>query len=256
MLHLLPLLALASAPGVPGAPAAPPNLVLILADDLGVDLLAAYGEGAAPPCTPNLDQLAAGGLLFRNAWASPVCTPSRAQILTGRYGFRTGGGGNQPGTGLPLDETTLPEMLSGYSSAALGKWGVGSGLGSSHPNDSGFDHYAGGIGGGLSDYFSWSKTTNGTSATSATYATSDTADEAILAAQSLPQPWFLYVSFNAPHTRSTSRRRSSAPRARARRASAPRTRPAAASRSRPWSRPWTRRSGACWLASRRSIHRP
>lgn len=182
-------------------PSAPPNIVLILADDMGVDLIGAYGEAPNPPCTPNLDQLAAQGLLFRNAWTNPVCSPTRAQTLTGRYGFRTGIGSVVPGsTGLLLAETTIPEMLGGYSSAAFGKWHLGGGLGASHPNDQGFSYFAGSLGGMVPNYFSWSKTTNGSSATTTNYATTDTADEAIQAALTLPQPWFLYVCFNAPHT--------------------------------------------------------
>lgn len=184
-------------------PAVRRNIVLILADDFGVDLVGAYGEGANPPCTPNLDALAQDGILFRNAWANPICSPTRATTLTGRYAFRhgfgsVGGGMNSPG--LSLLETTLPEALPGFSSAALGKWHVQGSQGPTHPNDSGFWYYAGGLGGGVGDYFDWSKTIDGVSSNVTTYATSDTADEAILAAETLPQPFFLYVAFNAPHS--------------------------------------------------------
>lgn len=119
-------------------PSSAPNIVLVLADDMGVDLVGAYGETSNPPCAPHIDQLAAEGLLFRNAWTNPLCVPSRAQLLTGRYGFRTGLGTTGQGSNLSLSEVTLPEMLVGYTSAALGKWGVGSSGGSGHPNDSGF----------------------------------------------------------------------------------------------------------------------
>jgi arylsulfatase B len=178
---------------------AQPNLVVILADDFGVDLMGAYEEGAAPPCTPNLDSLAATGLLFRNAWANPTCSPTRAAFLTGRYGFRTGIG-TPAGAVLSFGETLIPELLQGvgYTSACVGKWHLANGP--MHPNFSGFDHYSGSLAGQLSDYDMWTKTVNGTSSTSLTYATTDTTDEAIAALQSMPEPWFLYVAYNAPHT--------------------------------------------------------
>ncbi len=176
-----------------------PNIVVILADDFGVDLMSAYGEGAAPPCTPNLDDLAASSLLFRNAWANPSCSPTRSALLTGRYGFRTGIG-TPGGVTLPLSETLSPELLesAGYASACIGKWHLGNGP--MHPNTSGFGHYAGSLSGQLPDYDVWTKTVDGNSSTSTTYATTDTTDEAALALLTLPEPWFLYVNYNAPHT--------------------------------------------------------
>lgn len=179
-----------------------PNILLIVADDYGVDLAASYQEGSAPACTPFIDSLAAEGLLFRNAWANPTCSPTRAALLTGRYGFRTGVGDVQlqADAGLLLSETTLPEMLVGYSTAALGKWHLAGNQGNLHPNASGFGHYAGSIGGGVPNYMQWPKITDGQFSMSTTYATVDVADEALEAMQTLPEPWFLYVSFNAPHT--------------------------------------------------------
>ena len=73
-----------------GASSPPDNILIIIVDDLGVDAVGAYAEGAAPPPTPSLDALAARGVLFRNAWANPVCSATRALIMTGRYSFRTG----------------------------------------------------------------------------------------------------------------------------------------------------------------------
>ncbi len=177
------------------------NIVLILADDFGVDMVGAYGEGSAPPCTPTIDGLAQDGMLFRNAWANPACTPTRAALMTGRHGFRTGLG--QPGMGafLELTETTIPEALRGYTSSCTGKWHLATGQNNAtHPNLSGFDHYAGGLSGGVADYFNWTKTTNGTATNSTTYVTTDTVDDAIAAMVGMPEPWFLYVSLNAPHT--------------------------------------------------------
>jgi len=178
-----------------------PNVLVILGDDMGVDMVSCYAEGGSPPCTPNIDALATRGLLFRNAWTNPTCSPTRAELLTGRYGFRTGIGqpvhnGNQ---GLALSETILPELLLGYSSSISGKWHLsGQGQGKDHPRTSGFGYHAGSMG-NISDYFTWQKVINGSEFTSTTYATTDCADEAIQAALTMPEPWFLYTAFQAPH---------------------------------------------------------
>ena len=68
------------------------NLLIIVADDVGVDMIGAYGEGPDPPQTPTIDQLASEGVLFRNVWANPTCSPTRAEMHTGRYGHYTGVG--------------------------------------------------------------------------------------------------------------------------------------------------------------------
>ena len=183
-------------------PRSQPNIVLIIGDDMGVDMVSAYGEGTAPPCTLNIDRLAAEGMLFRNAWASPTCSPTRAALLTGRYGFRTGIGQPEGNVALDLAETTIPEMLMGYESRCVGKWhlnGNGSG-GLLHPNLSGFNDYKGSIGGGIPSYTMWPKVNNGSSGFTNVYATRDTAEDAIAAIPQMQEPWLLYVSFNAPHT--------------------------------------------------------
>jgi len=69
-----------------------PNILLILADDMGVEALSVYGIGESAPTTATIDSLASDGVLFRNFWSQPVCSPTRATIMTGRYGFRTGVG--------------------------------------------------------------------------------------------------------------------------------------------------------------------
>src|SRR5438105_3281582 len=71
-----------------GSPQRPPNIVFILADDLGAEQLACYGNRTNH--TPNLDRLAASGTIFQTCWATPLCSPSRVELMTGRYGFRTG----------------------------------------------------------------------------------------------------------------------------------------------------------------------
>jgi arylsulfatase A-like enzyme len=108
----------------------PPNVLIVLLDDVGTDKIGAYAEHPRPAHTPNLDALAAEGVLFRNAWATPQCSPSRAALLTGRYGRRSGVGRTvqayESSYELPPDELTLPEMLRGapdaWDSSEVGKW--------------------------------------------------------------------------------------------------------------------------------------
>lgn len=105
-------------------PAKKPNIVFILADDLGINGLSCYGADHLR--TPNIDRLAAAGTRYTNAYTAPLCGPSRALILTGRYAFRTGAT-NQDATGLmkPEVETMTPKVLkqAGYASVMIGKWG-------------------------------------------------------------------------------------------------------------------------------------
>lgn len=115
-----------------------PNILFILADDLGIDALHCFGSDQY--ATPHLDALAAGGMKFTHTYASPLCGPSRAMILTGRYAFRTGAT-NQDKTGefTPTQETMMPQILKpeGYASAMIGKWGQLP----LTPSDFGFDEY-------------------------------------------------------------------------------------------------------------------
>ena len=144
------------------AQAKKPNLVLILADDLGQRDLGCYGNRYFS--TPNIDRLAAEGARFTDAYAAcPVCSPTRASILTGRYPVRYGVTDWIPGrpshergpvrtprtrTELALEEITLPERLKphGYRSASVGKWHLG-GEGFS-PLEQGFDLNIGGTSSG------------------------------------------------------------------------------------------------------------
>ena len=108
-----------------------PNILFILADDLGYGDVACYNPESSIP-TPNLDKLAAGGMLFTDAHSpSTVCTPTRYSILTGQMQFRTGMRGVFTGVGGPClikkDRLTLPQMLrdKGYTTACFGKWHIG-----------------------------------------------------------------------------------------------------------------------------------
>lgn len=115
-----------------------PNIIFILADDLGTGEVGCYGSDHNK--TPNIDNLAKNGLKFNRAYTAPLCGPSRALILTGRYAFRTGAV-NQDMVGKlkPSEETLTPNVLkkAGYQSAMIGKWSQ-FGL---TPADFGFDDY-------------------------------------------------------------------------------------------------------------------
>ena len=115
-----------------------PNIIFILADDLGIGEVSCYGADNYK--TPNIDKLAKGGIRFTHCYTPSLCGPSRATILTGRYLFRTGAT-NQDSTGLMEQsvETMMPAYLksAGYITASIGKWGQLP----LDPSDFGFDYY-------------------------------------------------------------------------------------------------------------------
>ncbi len=121
-----------------------PNIIFILADDLGLDNLSCYGSDIHQ--TPQIDKLAASGTRFETCYASPVCGPSRCALMTGRYAFRTGGlsnnswaaGGGGQGA-KSKDEQPMAKLLkqAGYATCQTGKWRQ---MGET-PKDWGFDEY-------------------------------------------------------------------------------------------------------------------
>ncbi len=143
-----------------GAPAASrrPNIIVVLADDLGY---ADVGfQGCADIPTPNLDRLAASGMRCTSGYVShPFCSPTRAGLMTGRYQQRFGHENNpkyDPGdkvSGLPLGETTVAQVLrdAGYTTGHIGKWRLGA-TPQHHPLKRGFIESLGFLGGGH-DYF-------------------------------------------------------------------------------------------------------
>jgi arylsulfatase A-like enzyme len=129
-----------------------PNVIIILADDLGYGDLACYGHPKFK--TPNLDRMAAeGARLNQFNTPAPFCAPTRASLLTGRYPFRCGMtanpapdfGGQFTELGLPASETTLAELFhdSGYATGMVGKWHLGHAKKSFYPIHRGFDTYLG-----------------------------------------------------------------------------------------------------------------
>lgn len=186
------------------------NILLIIADDYGVDSSSLYNTNASAslPPTPTLEALAQTGVLFRNAYANPVCSPTRACLITGRHGFRTGIGDVVTGpssAALTSSEFTLPEAFAanpvlGYQLAQFGKWHLNHNA-SSPNNIGGWPHFAGSLIGALGNYTNWTKTVNGISSTSTNYATTDLVNDAVAWIQARgTNPWFAWVAFNAPHT--------------------------------------------------------
>src|SRR5262250_1003283 len=138
----------------------PPNIVFILADDLGYADVSCYGRRDL--LTPNIDRIAARGTKFTQAYDnSPVCTASRVAIITGRYQTRLAVGLEEPiaartdrKIGLPPEHPTLPSLLrkAGYGTTLIGKWHLGA-LPLFGPHKSGYDHFFGFRSGSL-DYYS------------------------------------------------------------------------------------------------------
>jgi len=188
-------------------PPQPPNIIVILADDLG------YGDVGFNGCldipTPNIDSIAANGVLCTNGYVThPFCSPSRAGLLTGRYQQRFGYENNpdettqtdNPRLGLPLEELPLSQMLkaAGYSCDAIGKWHLGMSA-DLQPMARGFDGFFGFLG-GSSHYFNVNVLRDTTPVLETEYLTDAFTREALVFINShLTQPFFLFLSYNAVH---------------------------------------------------------
>ena len=192
-----------------------PNILVILADDLGYGDLSCYGGSDIR--TPHLDRLAAEGIRFANFYANcPVCSPTRAALLTGRYQDLVGVPGvirthahNNWGH-LSPDAVLLPTLLreAGYHSAIVGKWHLG--LESpNRPNERGFDHFHGFLGDMMDDYYDHRRhdinymRLNEQEIDPPGHATdlfTDWARDYLKQRASNDDPFLLYLAYNAPHT--------------------------------------------------------
>jgi arylsulfatase A-like enzyme len=187
-----------------------PNIVVIVADDMGYADLGVYGCRDIP--TPNIDALAASGIRFTDAYVSgPYCGPTRAGLLTGRYPQRFGQEFNlgimraHQAAGLPVTERTLADHLkaAGYRTALIGKWHLGTAP-QFFPTRRGFDEFFGFLGGAhsyikvepqLNPLYDGERIVQ-----SVTYLTDTLATRAVeFIERNRSQPFFLYLAFNAVH---------------------------------------------------------
>lgn len=186
-----------------------PNILLIIADDLGVDVFNGYQDNAQKPVTPHLDSLRQSGVGFRNAWAAPQCTPTRAAIMSGKYGVKSGVPA-VPGHLDPIHQSIFSAIKQStnntYSNAAIGKWHISDESDLDHPADLGVEYYEGVYNSSPNpSYTNWKKTLGGLNHIPSTvyetqYATSFLTDKAIDWIDIQTQPWFLWLAHVAPHS--------------------------------------------------------
>lgn len=180
-----------------------PNILLIIADDLGKDAINGFLEGSIKPNTPNIDAIRNGGLSFTNFWSYPTCSPTRATILTGKYGYRTGV--KWAGDVLAPSETSLQKYINDqtnnkYSTAIVGKWHLSGNNATLNPEIFGIDYYAGLIRGEPQSYYNWMLTEDEVSNLESEYTTTKFTDIAIDWLSQQDKPWFMWLAYNAPHT--------------------------------------------------------
>jgi arylsulfatase A-like enzyme len=192
----------------------PPNIVVIVADDMGYADIGVHGSKDIP--TPNIDALAATGIRFTDAYVSgPYCSPTRAGLMTGRYPQRFGHEFNigplemHREAGLPLDEVTIADRLksAGYRTALFGKWHLGSAA-RFHPMARGFDEFYGFLEGDHSYVHPTDPAGTDTNpvldgrkpVAAISYLTDALADRAVeFITREKSHPFFVYLAFNAPH---------------------------------------------------------
>lgn len=178
------------------------NVLVIVADDLGKDILKLYGQEADQALTPTIDELAETGIVFNNFWATPACSPTRAAALTGKQGRKTSV--LTPGDAIFPSESILHQHLRAvpttahYQNALIGKWHLGNRT--SLPWAMGVDFFSGILSGGVDDYFNWTLTTSGVETSKSTYITSELTNQAVGWINDQESPWFLWLAYNAPHT--------------------------------------------------------
>jgi len=199
---------------LPAAPAPSPNqkpnILFIVADDLGWKDVGYHGSDIK---TPNIDHLASQGARMEQFYSLPMCTPTRAALMTGRYPFRYGlqtmvipAAGTY---GMATDEYTAPQALkdAGYSTAIIGKWHLGHADQKYWPRQRGFDYQYGPLIGEI-DYFTheaegvvdWYRDNEVVKEEG--YSTTLLGNDAVkyIGLHNVAQPMYLYLTFNAPHT--------------------------------------------------------
>ena len=183
-----------------------PNVLLILADDMGYGDIGAFGNRWVE--TPNLDRLAAEGTALTQHYSgSPMCAPARAALLTGRYPHRTGAIDVVECRGLDriaVRERTVADLLksAGYATGCIGKWHNGAVDPAFHPHARGFDEFAGFRGGLVPSYWDWVIEYDRAFRRGDGRYLTDVFTEAAVGfiRRHRRHPFFLYVPYNAPHT--------------------------------------------------------
>ena len=205
-LALLLLCAAGASAGAEGSER--PHILLILADDLGWRDVGYHGSEIA---TPHIDRIAREGIELDRFYAQPSCSPTRAALMTGKSPLRLGIDrpiSKNERTGLPPDETILPQHLSrlGYRPIMVGKWHLGHYTPDLFPQARGFEHFYGSVTGGIGYWdhnhgggHDWQR--NGRTIREEGYTTRLLADEALrlLDTPDDERPVFLYAAFHAPH---------------------------------------------------------
>ena len=180
-----------------------PNVLLILTDDQGYGDISLHGNPQLQ--TPAMDRIGREGVRLDRFYVAPVCSPTRASLLTGRYHLRSGiFGMSRREEVLNPEEVTVAELFqeNGYATGLFGKWHLGS-VYPETPNGQGFDEFIGILGGLSQLYFNPVLNHNGKEETHRGYITEILTDAAIdwMDGQiESDQPFFSYVSYNAPHT--------------------------------------------------------
>ena len=182
-----------------------PNVILIVADDMGYGDFGIFSEGRVN--TPNIDRLVVEGVCMNQHYSgSPICSPARASLLTGRYPHRTGAITQHELLGLDriaLREATLANMFqsANYKTGLIGKWHNGALDKRYEPNARGFDEFAG-FCGGWSDYFKWNMSKNGVMHKSnGNYLTDELTQMASeFIDRNKNQSFFLMLAYSAPHS--------------------------------------------------------
>ena len=180
-----------------------PNILLIIADDMGADVMPGYNIGTNLPNTPNIDKLRNSGITFTNVWATPVCSATRASLMTGKHGIKNGVN-TVPGI-LSTEHTSIFKQLKQqtndeYATCLVGKWHIGKTKDYDHPNEHGVDDFMGVMGAGVSDYYKWNKVENQSPDTCYEYATKYFTDYAIDWINKQDQPWMMWMGHVSPHT--------------------------------------------------------
>ncbi len=180
-----------------------PNILFIIADDMGKDATPGFSEGSIKPTTPNLDKIRNEGLVFNNFWANPTCSPTRASIITGKYGYRTEvkwANDELSPTEKILQKYINEETNNTYATSIVGKWHLSGETPNVNPETFGLDYYAGLTRGAVQNYYQWQLTEGDSARLQTEYISNVLTDLSIDWIGSQTKPWFLWLAYNAPHT--------------------------------------------------------